>query len=200
MFTELRAKLASCLQYAHLISICADIWSKPGMTASFLGVTAHYFSHQDNQHHSVTLAVRRFPSPHTADRVFEAVEGIISLWEIPRSKFFRALTDNGSNMIAAFNRNQIEEVTNEDEDVSVNDVSADDCESELELVDVTFDEGESLDFNFQEDQMLAEIADFEQQEDDHTRVFNVAYKRTSCLIHTLQLVVKIFEANPSFRS
>ena len=195
VFTELRAKLASSLQYAHLISICADIWSKPGMTASFLGVTAHYFSHQDNHRHSITLAVL-----HTADRVFEAVEGIISLWEIPRSKIFRAFTDNGSNMIAAFNRNQIEEVTNEDEDVSVNDVSADDCESELELVDVTLDEGESLDFNFQEDQMLAEIADFEQQEDDHTRVFNVAYKRTSCFIHTLQLVVKIFEANPSFRS
>ena len=31
------------------ISVCADIWSKPGMTASFLGITAHYFSYQDGQ-------------------------------------------------------------------------------------------------------------------------------------------------------
>ena len=31
-------------------------------------------------------------------------------------------------------------------------------------------------------------------------VFTIAYKRISCFIHTLQLVVKIFESTPSFRS
>ena len=40
----------------RFISICTDIWSKPGMTVSFLGITVHYFSHQDSQHHNVTLA------------------------------------------------------------------------------------------------------------------------------------------------
>ena len=90
------------LDSAERISLCADIWSKKGMTASFLGLTAHYYSRSKKAKCNITIAVRRFESPHTAERVSKLVDEIVCEWKIPYYKIFRILTDNGSNMIAAF--------------------------------------------------------------------------------------------------
>ena len=46
---------------------------------------------------------------------------------------------------------------------------------------------------------LMKILNFEQTEENHNEAF-MSYKRISCFIHTLQLVVKVFEANPSFKN
>ena len=50
------------------------------MTASFLGVTAH-FTPDSNKRHSICI-VRRFPSPHTGVRIAELLERIVAEWEI----------------------------------------------------------------------------------------------------------------------
>jgi len=50
----------------------------------------------------ITIAVRRFESPHTAERVSKLVDEIVEEWRIPNHKIFRILTDNGSNMVAGF--------------------------------------------------------------------------------------------------
>lgn len=70
-YSHLKAKIRSSLEKAEFVSICADIWSKPGMTASFLGVTAHFFVPDSNTRHSTCIALRRFPSPHTGSRIAE---------------------------------------------------------------------------------------------------------------------------------
>ena len=93
------------------------------MTASFLGITAHYFSYQDRQRHNVTLAVSRLPSPHTADRILEAFDAIVCQWNIPQSKLFRVLTDNGSNMVVAFK----DRITSKVNIESVGDDDAEQC-------------------------------------------------------------------------
>lgn len=46
------------------------------------------------------------PSPHTADNIAKLVEAILVEWNIDKSKIHRILTDNGSNMVAAFKRQQ----------------------------------------------------------------------------------------------
>jgi len=46
---------------------------------------------------------------------------------------------------------------------------------------------------------LADISNFEQQENEHAMAINF-YKWTSCFIHTFQLVVKIFETAPLFKA
>ena len=40
---EIKAKASTFIQEAAKVSICADIWSKKGLSASFLGITAHFF-------------------------------------------------------------------------------------------------------------------------------------------------------------
>lgn len=45
-----------------------------------------------------------------------------------------------------------------------------------------------------------EVSEFEEREHNHSSVFSLTFKRVSCFVHTLQLVVKIFEASTSFKS
>ena len=101
---EIKARASTFLQEASKVSICADIWSKRGLTASFLGITAHFFSRKDHKRHCLTLAVWRMPLPHTADHVRDLVHKVLSEWNIPLNKIMVIVTDNGSNMVAAFKK------------------------------------------------------------------------------------------------
>lgn len=57
VYAELKHTISDVLHYTNKISICRDIWSKQGMTESFLGVTVHCFTFNDKKRHSITLAV-----------------------------------------------------------------------------------------------------------------------------------------------
>lgn len=113
---ELRAKISIHLQSANLMSICCDIWSKKGLTSSYLGVTAHYFSQSDHRWHTVTLAVRRLASAHTAYTIRQTLDEILAEWDLDPTKILAILTDNGSNMVAAF-KTKAAQLEEEEEDI-----------------------------------------------------------------------------------
>ena len=75
-YNYLLETIQSLLSKAVIISICADIWSKQGMT-SFLDVTAHFFTPDSNKRHSICIALR-FPSPHTSVRKAELLQRIVA--------------------------------------------------------------------------------------------------------------------------
>ena len=58
------------------------------------------------------------PVPHTADNVLQVVQEVLSEWDILPWKVQAILTDNGSNMVAAFKQECSE--GDEDEDVDSN--------------------------------------------------------------------------------
>ena len=120
IYQNVKGKISDSLKGASKISIFADIWSKPGMTASFLGITAHYYCSSDNQCHTIiTLAVHHLPSPHIAE-ISKTVEDVLLEWNIPEHNIFRILTDNGSNMVVGFKNcllNRVDNVHGEDEHV-----------------------------------------------------------------------------------
>ena len=173
---ELKAKIQSYLLQARKISICADIWSKKGMSSSYLGITTHFYSKKDHRRHSVTLAVRRIPSPHTGDNIRELVETVLDEWDIPQSKVYATLTDNGSNMLAAFRPCVLE--------------SDDDDEGDVD--DSTDWDGDTV------PDVTSLVVDYEQHEVDHELSF-YSLNRVSCFSHTLQLVVQKFDELPTFR-
>ena len=192
VYTELKHTISLVLQNAKRISLCCDIWTKQGMTASFLGITVHCFTFHDKKRHSITLAVRRFESPHTGERIADLLRAIIDEWKIPYHKVFRSLTDNGSNIVKAFNLLSNDEEEEENESVGVPSEEKlypdDDCDdSDSECLD---DEA-----SIEEEA----IKQFEQCENDHVIAF-LGWKRNSCFVHTLQLVVKEFERAPCFKS
>lgn len=127
-------------------------------------------------------------SPHTAISILEAIKEILDSWGIPAINIFRVLTDNGSNMVAAFKNNQANEVTdacNHEDTMLISDCDDDISDDEL---------------GFQADSASKDISEFEEKERDHNEVISVSFKRLSCFIHTLQLVVKLFETSPAFES
>ena len=44
IWIELKVNIMSYIEQSRSINVCADIWITRGMTASFLGLTAHFFS------------------------------------------------------------------------------------------------------------------------------------------------------------
>jgi len=48
---EIKAKATAFLQEVSKVSICTNIWSRKGLSVSFLGVTAHFFSRWDHKQH-----------------------------------------------------------------------------------------------------------------------------------------------------
>ena len=67
------------------------------------------------------MAVRRFESPHTGERIANLLQAVINEWNIPHYKVFHSLTDNGSNMVKAFSllSNDKEEDLEEDKSTGV---------------------------------------------------------------------------------
>lgn len=168
LLLDMKLKVEASLAEARKISLCADIWSKKGMSSSYLGMTAHFFSQCDHRH-QVTLAVRRLPHPHTGSNIRDATESILEEWGIPLSRVRVIITDNGSNMVAAF-RWHFEEDDEEDEEER-DDGSVEEAELEASVHDQD---------------------DFEDKEIDHDTIFKFYCKRLSCFSHTLQLVVNKF--------
>lgn len=58
VFMDLKVSLMSALRDSHKVSLTVDIWSKKGMTASYMGVTAHFFTRSDHKRRNATIAVR----------------------------------------------------------------------------------------------------------------------------------------------
>lgn len=155
VMADLKAKIVNALKDSQRVSICADIWTKKGMSSSYLGITAHFFTHSDHVCHRVTLAVRRMPSPHTGENIRQLVDHILTEWDIPLQKVAAVITDNGSNMLAAFKTH---------------------FESESDDDDGLVGEDEEPTYSYEEEEK-----EFEDYEDEHDDAFG-GYTRVSSLL------------------
>ena len=139
------------------------------------------------------LAVSRLPPSHNAEKILDTVNSVLEQWSIPKNKVFRILTDNGSNMVAAFKSLHTDASDNDsDEEDFADHVTLDD--------DLDFDAAQESGNELSDEYDLEPIPENDAIAFNHDSVFTTAYKRISCFIHTMQLVVKIFESTPSFRS
>ena len=197
LYTEMKGKVASKLQEARKIAICTDIWSRKGLTQSFLGITAHFFTRSDHKRHNATLAVRLLPSPHTADRIEEMVRTILQEWSISEQKISTIVTDNGSNMVAAF-KNWLHIADEQDSETEDEDKTSQppvlSCEeSSDESITSNPNQESGLEYGTTEvSAIMKEVKDFEDQELEYDVAF-CGQKRIGCFAHSLQLVVRRFD-------
>ena len=136
-------------------------WSKKGLTSSYPGVTAHF---------TITLAVRKLTSAHTTATVRNTINNILSEWDIDPSNICTIVTNNGSNMLAAFKKTIVKE---EESDTEVEEMD--------ESTEVMDEEQEFLDCEEEHDLELGSL------------------NRISCFSHTLQLVVCRFDKIHKFK-
>ena len=115
VLVDLKANFGSYLKDAGNVSITADIWSEKGLTSSYMGITAH-FSPKDHYHHRVMLQWWEWHLPTLRKGSLKVIEEVLTEWKIPYSKVSPILTDNGSNMVAAFCAHFQNEGKDEEED------------------------------------------------------------------------------------
>lgn len=48
LLLEMKLKIEASLAEARKINFCAEVWLKKGLSSSYLGVTAHFFSQHNN--------------------------------------------------------------------------------------------------------------------------------------------------------
>ncbi|OWA55060.1 hypothetical protein BV898_19445 [Hypsibius exemplaris] len=65
-------------------------------------ISTHYVDCRDHKTQHMSLACRSFPSPRAAEAVFKAVDEILAEWGPDYRRISTIITDNGSNMVAAF--------------------------------------------------------------------------------------------------
>ena len=137
---DVKANIQIFLSEAQKVSLCSDIWTKKGMTSSYLGITAHFFSRRDHKRHRVTLAVRRMPHPHNAVNIRDITDQVLQEWNIPHSKILAILTDNASNMLKAFQQElHVQDSEDENEELPPDDEDyEEDFETREQDHDLTF--------------------------------------------------------------
>ena len=203
LLMEMKGKISAGLNDSGKIALTIDLWSKKGMSESFLGVTAHSFIRKSHKRLTATLAVRRFPPPHTADRVLEILRAVLDEWGLEESRISRVLTDNVSNMVAAFKivRNSI----SLDKDDSEAKIDSGDCnvinleQSPSDTEQLSSESEEDNPLKEMEKNAEEEIAEFEEEELQHDLLFSGHFSRASCFAHTLQLVARWFDASSSVK-
>ncbi len=72
-------------------SVFAVIWSKKGLSSSYLGITALFFPRNYHRRHVVTVAVHRLTSSHTAANIRCVVDEILAEWDIDPNKVYAIL-------------------------------------------------------------------------------------------------------------
>lgn len=161
-------KLKEILSTARKVTLCLDAWTKKGLSASFLGVSACFFDPSTATPVHVILNLYELQHPHTGTMIADCLEKSIEQWGITKEKVQLIVSDNGSNMVKAVkvmreheaDRKQADEEPDEEEETSEGENSAEDEEPT--------------------------------DEDDAPLVLppHVEYRWMPCMAHTLQLIIK----------
>jgi len=114
-FIAKKRDLKEKLRAVQCVCTTADIWST-GKT-SVMGVTAHWIKPDATERESVVLACRPFPSPHTCDHVGELLDEIHSEFGLSNEKIVATVTDNGSNVVKAYEEFGISVIADEENEM-----------------------------------------------------------------------------------
>lgn len=182
---RLRSSIKTLLgNLSHLISLSADIWSRRGLTSSFLGITAHFFSQDKNGPRCVLLAMPKFEKRHSAENILELMENALARYglSVDDPRVFRIVTDNGSNIKKALE--EVEDLLFE----APGDAVVDTQQSPLESI---ASDPANIDMNFEAEdaEVNSEVAEFDGDEEVHFNVFGV-HKRLACIDHSLTCAIR----------
>ncbi len=221
VFEEMKGQLKDQLKNAGKLSLTADVWTKPGMTHSFLGVTAHWYCRKANKRMKACLAVINVYPPLTGARCYECLRTVLEEFEIPTSQISFTITDNGSNMVAAFKheiqmvfeyklleRKEDEVETIEMEDIVFNRRNPNESnrkivapewgiESSDDESDEEEENAEKQEENITECIGVDELKDFDESEDDMSAELALL-KRLGCFAHILQRAVSAIDESHLF--
>lgn len=172
-FEETRTKLQELVTLARKVTICLDAWTKKGLSASFLGISASFFNPVSRKPCHILLSLVELTESHTGEMLSGCLERCLSEYNIPASKVLLLVTDNGANMIKAIRLLQEKEMEKDTEDGNSEGEDDEDAEDDIPLARLVFG-GDSSDY--------------------------IAYRRLPCMAHSLQLIVREVNKHKAYES
>lgn len=83
------------------MTICVDVWTKRGRTASLMGVSACFYHPPGGQVYHAMLNLHRLEHPHTRESIARCLRETLQRWDLVGAKVLLIVTDNGSNIVKA---------------------------------------------------------------------------------------------------
>jgi hypothetical protein len=145
-----------------------DCWSKKGLTASFLGISASFYSPKHKTALHFLLNLWQIDHPHTGEMIADRLCSSLAKWGIEQRRVLMVVTDNGANMIKAVR--VAGDRSNDGDDDGIQS-EASDSESEPS----------------EDEDTEREVADDNVNDIDDSAI---TLHRFPCVAHTLQLVLK----------
>lgn len=95
VYIKLKAKTSCFIQEANKISLTTDLWSKKGLTSSYLGIPGHngVLFVEGSSKPLCDVGCASSTPIHTAVDIHATAKEVLSEWEIPRTKVSAILTD-----------------------------------------------------------------------------------------------------------
>lgn len=190
MFALMKNSISNHLEKASKVAITADIWTKRGGTESFFGVTAHWYDEINQRLMSATLAIQNIRGKHDAKAIYDQTCKVLSEWSIPICKISKVVTDNGSNMVKAFQESfQLANLQNSTP------TGGNESENPQRSVDSNDDHHPSLVGVFSESddaEIETEMMEFDHEEQQAAVVFS-CLDRLSCFAHALQCCIRVLD-------
>ncbi|XP_028445794.1 zinc finger BED domain-containing protein 4-like isoform X2 [Perca flavescens] len=174
-----KQKLKEIIKDARKLTLCVDGWSKTGLTASFMGVSACFYHPARGQVHHALLNLHQLEHPHTGESIAHCIDRTLDAWGIGEDKVLLIVTDNGSNIVEAVRllRDTKREQSHE----------SDGAVSQAQPRGVGDEQDEMW--------MESEGSDEEDEDEEETEIGGVdgennKFQRMPCLAHSLQLTLK----------
>jgi len=162
------------------ICIIIDIWTRKGLSESYLGVLITYFDYSSGSTKKALIGLRKMIGSHTAENIRDTLREVLSEWNIPDENISFYVTDSGANIIKALKECVVEYVP------LVNAEDQEEVESEMAL----FEAGDpNLDASFIEDEITRDLDEYDNLEEEHNTTFGYA-KRVSCIMHQIARVIR----------
>lgn len=162
------------------ISIVLDIWSKNGLSESYLGVLAQYFDHKSLSIKKVLLGLKIMQGSHTAENIYNVLQVVLKEWEILEENILYYVTDNGANVVKALKTCIYKFIPLINNEI---------CEGEETDLENTSDIEANLDVSFGDEDVNNDVNQFENAERDHNAYFDYS-KRVSCIAHQVTCVIR----------
>ncbi|XP_065664432.1 E3 SUMO-protein ligase ZBED1-like [Hydra vulgaris] len=167
-FLRQSAQLKDLINHTRKVTICLDGWTKKGLTASFLGVSACFYDTTIDKTRHAFLNLMELQHPHTGEMLAECLKKFLDQWGIRENQVMLIVSDNGSNMVKAIRL--------------------------LQEVHAAKKSDESESYEFESDESEHETDEEEiQSQSEQTDLFlpdHIPYRRMPCMAHTLQLLIK----------
>lgn len=171
-------------------TIGMDCWSKKGLTASFLGISASFYNPEHRLAFHFLLNLFQIAHPHTGEMIAEKLCQCLQQWGIEQRRVIMVVTDNGANMIKAVRVAAPDDI--EEAEQSTTDSEADD-DGNMDDNSLQSQEDSEVDGDEIENNGLVEL-----DESDGISAEFISLHRFPCMAHTLQLVLKGVEHNVAY--